>query len=308
VTLPVRLRHILPPSVFGLVLAAALPTTTIARAQEAPDGPHLRAPEAPEGSLVERCVESNRQAQDLGRQGSLVAAREQLKVCLAASCPSLVRDDCTQRMADLDRAQPSVVFDVEDQQGRDLTEVKVTMDGRPLAERLTGIAIPVDPGEHTFGFEAAGRPPTTVRTTLREGEKDRRERVVLAGMGTGAGAGREADAAADERRRRIQETAALVAAGVALAGALTGGAFALYAKTRSDDANAICPLATCPNSEAVRMNRDAVTAGNAATVALAVGAASAAAAFVLWLTAGPPSAPHASVGAGAGTVLVRAVW
>ena len=42
-----------------------------------------------------------------------------------------------------------------------------------------GTAFPVDPGQHTFGFEAAGFVTTTRALVLTEGEKTRRERVVL---------------------------------------------------------------------------------------------------------------------------------
>jgi hypothetical protein len=44
-------------------------------------------------------------------------------------------------MADLERAQPTVVFDVKDDAGNDLTDVKVTVDGNPLADKLTGTAL-----------------------------------------------------------------------------------------------------------------------------------------------------------------------
>jgi hypothetical protein len=90
-----------------------------------------------------------------------------------------VRDDCAQRLDELERAQPTVVFDARDGSGNDFTEVTVTLDGRPLAIRLDGHALAVDPGEHTFLFQVAGQPAVSRTFVLKEGEKDRRERIVV---------------------------------------------------------------------------------------------------------------------------------
>ncbi|HET9953408.1 MAG TPA: hypothetical protein VFQ61_02830, partial [Polyangiaceae bacterium] len=76
------------------------------------------------------CVDSNTAAQSLVREGKFGAAREQLKRCLEPACPGLVRDDCAQRLDALDRVQPTVVFEVKDEQGRDLAEVTIQVDGQ----------------------------------------------------------------------------------------------------------------------------------------------------------------------------------
>src|SRR5215471_6740742 len=114
---------------------------------------------APAESAADQCIDANTAAQSLQRDGKLGAARETLKRCLDPSCPGLVRDDCAQRLDELERIQPTMVFDVKDGEGHDLVDVKVTMDGQPFAERLAGSALPVDPGEHAFTFETAGVPP-----------------------------------------------------------------------------------------------------------------------------------------------------
>jgi hypothetical protein len=49
----------------------------------------------------------------------------------------MVRDDCTRRLDELDKAQPTIVFEAKDGAGRDLTAVQVTVDGKPLVESLT---------------------------------------------------------------------------------------------------------------------------------------------------------------------------
>jgi hypothetical protein len=53
---------------------------------------------------IDRCLDANVQAQSPKRDGKFGAAREQLKLCAVAGCPTLVRNDCSQRLDDLDSA------------------------------------------------------------------------------------------------------------------------------------------------------------------------------------------------------------
>lgn len=137
------------------------------------------APSAAADATKDECIAANESAQDLRQAGRLREAREKLTVCVAPSCPKLLRADCAQRMGELDAAIPEVVFEVKDGVGNDLSAVRVTMDGQPFAERLDGRALPANPGEHRFEFEADGLSKTEKTLVLREGEKNRHERVVL---------------------------------------------------------------------------------------------------------------------------------
>ena len=125
------------------------------------------------------CIEANTKAQDLRREGKLSEARGQLRTCADPSCPELVRDDCTKRLDDLERAQPTIIFGAKDASGRDMGAVAVTVDGRPLAEKLDGTPLRVDPGEHVFTFSAGDQSPVTQTFIIREGERDRRESLVI---------------------------------------------------------------------------------------------------------------------------------
>ena len=260
---------------------------------------------------VERCVGANTKAQSLRRDGKFGAARAELATCVDASCPALVRDDCIQRLDELDRAQPTIVFDARDNQGHDVSEVTVEVDGRPFAQRLDGIAVAVDPGEHTFTFEAKGRPPKITRKfVLREGEKGRREPILLgAAPPVHGGVSMLGSSRGEAAPLGTQRVVALAALGVGLVGIGTGVAFAVQANAKSNDANEICPASLCPDDRALRMNRDARVAGNLATVAFAVGAAGVAGAVVLWLTAKPsPSSPRAEVALVGSTLQLRGTW
>lgn len=127
----------------------------------------------------DQCIDANLQAQDLRRDGKFSAARGKLQACSDAACPGVLRDNCVQRLAELERAQPTIVFDARDGDGHDIVDVHVTMDGLPFTDRLDGKALPVDPGAHTFQFTVAGNPVVMENLVIKEGEKDRVERVVL---------------------------------------------------------------------------------------------------------------------------------
>ena len=118
------------------------------------------------------CASASEDALTLRKQEKFGAAKERLLVCTAASCPGEIRDECGRRMGELTAAMPSVVFDVKDAQGGDLTAVRVSVDGALLVDHLGAGAVEVDPGEHTFRFEASGQ-TIEKKALVREGEKSR---------------------------------------------------------------------------------------------------------------------------------------
>jgi hypothetical protein len=126
----------------------------------------------------DECIDANGKGQQLRRDGAFSAARVQLRQCATASCPVMVRDDCTRRLDELEKAQPTVVFEVKDSAGADLIDVRVSIDGQLLVSRLSGKPVNVDPGAHELTFEASGKPPLHEKLLISEGET-RRERVVL---------------------------------------------------------------------------------------------------------------------------------
>jgi len=107
----------------------------------------------------------------------LRAGRAQLLICAASSCPTDIRKECLRRVDEVNGAIPSLVFDVRDAAGNDLTAVRITMDGELLTEKLRGVAIAVDPGEHTFRFTVAGEAPIEKQLLIRESQKDRHESI-----------------------------------------------------------------------------------------------------------------------------------
>jgi hypothetical protein len=153
-----------------LVLALALATQAgPALAQEpAADGT------APVGDEVtrEQCFENHEAAQVELRKGKLLSARSSLLVCSRAQCPPLVRSDCLEWYADVERSTPSVVFSARRGQ-KDLFDVKVTVDGKVLTEALDGRAHELDPGKHHFRVESPGLEPLERDVLVSRGEKGR---------------------------------------------------------------------------------------------------------------------------------------
>jgi hypothetical protein len=127
----------------------------------------------------ERCVSANEAAQDQRRSGKLHAAKASLAICMASGCPDVVRQDCATRFAELEDVIPTLVFAIEDAAGRDVHDVRISMDGKGVVDVADGAPLVVDPGEHDFTFEAEGLRTTKRRLVVREGEKSRRIQIVM---------------------------------------------------------------------------------------------------------------------------------
>ncbi len=134
------------------------------------------------GPTKEECVAYNQEAHNLRREGRLTAARSRLLLSTGDTCPEPVREDSAQLMAEINKAQPSIVFGAKDAAGADVTAVRVSADGSVVAERLGGRSVMVDPGEHTFRFDTDGAPPVERTLLILEGEKERRELIVFASL------------------------------------------------------------------------------------------------------------------------------
>ena len=101
----------------------------------------------------DRCVEAFEHAQELRANRELIAARSELEVCAAESCPKLTTKDCTRWRAEVDADVPSIA--IEPQRGdAKVTDARVLVDGKPIAE--VGKAFEVDPGRHHVECELEG--------------------------------------------------------------------------------------------------------------------------------------------------------
>jgi hypothetical protein len=264
------------------------------------------------------CLTANESSLTLRNHLDLRATRAQLLVCSAASCPADIRNECIRRMAEVNVAMPTIVFDAKDAAGHNLINVTVKMDGELLAQRLEGTALSIDPGQHTFTFEVPGHPAIAQQFFILEGEKDRRERVTFDTIGKvqpssaprGDSVGRVATADGVRSRLRRTSIASLVLGGVGVAGIGVGTAYALIAISRRDDAAAACPTHECGTSDGVARWNRARSAGDVATVASLVGIAGLAGGVTLWLSTNPHAeqASGAQVSLAPGFIQVLGRW
>ncbi len=257
------------------------------------------------------CIAAHVSAQAQRVEGKLRASQASLRVCSEASCPDAVRDECTRWLGELKPLLPSVVFEVKDGAGKALREVRVTVDGQPLAEKLDGTALPVDvdPGEHTFTFEIAGHPPVTRKLTVRESSRSV-ERVTI-GVPPPQQNTQTTQPPPDEPSPSSgQRIAGASVAGLGLVGVVVGGLFGLRAISKSADSKAYCGQPGNPNlcsPEGVTLREDSRTAGTVSTVAFVVGGVGLAAGAVLWFTAGSGS-KMTTVGISPTGIRIGCVW
>jgi hypothetical protein len=125
------------------------------------------------------CLDAASKGQRFRATHKLVEARDKFRICGAAACPTVVQTDCSGWLAQVEKGLPSVVVTAKDDSGTSVIDVKVSVDGAPFAARLDGQAMAINPGSHTFHFEAAGVSLDQVAVVV-EGEQNQRISVVLA--------------------------------------------------------------------------------------------------------------------------------
>ncbi len=294
-----------------------------------------REPAAFADMTKQECVEANAAGQDLVHDGKLAAARAQLQSCASPSCPARVRGDCAQRLDDVDKREPAIVFEMKDPAGDDVTDVSVAMDGAALTGKLDGRPLSLDPGEHVFVFTAEGRPPVTRKLILLERDQTRRERVLIpraepaappsVGASTsrpgpsfpsqGGGAGPAAGSAPSGMS--TQEVLGLVSGAVGIVGLGVGSVFGVLTGSAWSNQKADCASATdCPNhAQALGDHSTLVTDSAVATASFIAGAALVTAGVALYFTGRRAPAGKTTglviapgLGAGAGSVIVAGTF
>jgi hypothetical protein len=254
----------------------------------------------------DQCLDANGKGQELRREHKLSEARDQLRACANPACPAMLRNDCTKRLDELERAQPSILFDAKDGSGRDLSTVKVTVDGRPLAERLDGTALEIDPGEHVFVFTAPGQPALAQTFVIKEGDTGRRERVVLGPMPgpapvprvpTESAAPSSPPAGGDVSSRGMgtQKILGLAVGGAGVAGIAVGSIFGAMTLSEASQQRTDCASATsCARlSQAASDHSSGARDRTISTVGFVAGGALLVGGAVLFFTARHVSEPSA---------------
>ena len=259
---------------------------------------------------TDACIDANAKAQDFRRDGRLTAARDQLAICSDAACPAIIRGDCTKRRDELEAAQPTIVFTAKTASGTDRIDVTVTIDGKPLADSLTGAALAIDPGQHVLGFTANGEPTVTRSILVIEGQKGRREELTFPSAAAISPAPTNAANAptpaprplTDDTRGQVQpdganglRTVGIVATGAGVAALAAGGAFGALSFSRWAAAKSDCGAGCSATGPAQAEKSSAELFGNLSTAGFIAGGVLVATGLTLVLTA-PKTAGKPDVG------------
>jgi hypothetical protein len=259
-------RRIAAGAALGALVVVAIPGERTAAAGE-PDKNAERA----------ACADSYKNAQVQMRSGALRRARESLLVCVADKCPSVLQPDCMRWLTEVEAAMPTMAFAAKGADGKDVTDVRVTMDGQPLRESIDGKAVPVDPGTHMLRFEHGGETPIDQQIVVREGEKARVVTVSWAKAAAAAEGGGDRGPAP----KSGSNTAAWVFGGLGAASLATFGVLGIHGMTRRSALEKDC-FGSCSQDKIDSVKTEFAIAD----VALGVGIVSVGVATVLFLTGG----------------------
>jgi hypothetical protein len=278
------------------------------------------------------CGDAYTQAQTLRNARKLVKARDALRVCAQPTCKDFVVKDCTQWLDEVQAGLPTVVAVAKDAEGNALPNVKVFVDGQPLAIDV-GRSIEVDPGPHTFTFQAADGTKTDKQVLIVEGEKEKLVTVTLgkpaepvapplptaappptppAASGGPAPPGDNAPSTSASGHASSSsfpwKTAGLVGAGVGVVGLGIGAVFGVNALSKKNDAH--CDANNvCPDSSSANTLRDAGSAATASTVFFVAGAVLAAAGVTVWvLNPGGTVKAAPTAGANSAGLVLMGAW
>jgi hypothetical protein len=264
------------------------------------------------------CIRSAEEGQAARDQGKLLRARELFAACSARECPAVLRRDCARWTEDAKQATPSVVVVARDASGRDIVDVRASIDGQLRQTRLDGTLIELDPGAHVVRVDMTNRPPVEVRVVFGSGEKNRTIVLTMANAPAppkpkGAETPATAPPPAAPQPSRGLPAATYVFGAVGLVALGSFGYFAIRGKSDADHLRSTC-VPGCETSDVNAVHTKLL----AADVSLGVGVVSLAAATFFALTRGRPSpttpasgsawelrvAPRGAAG-GTGEIVVR---
>lgn len=202
----------------GASAPAAAPSGAAAPAAPAADASKPQDAEAPK-SAAESCSAAYERTQTEKLAGHYVAAAAAALECSQLQCNSAIVQECVRFYSALESETPSVVFSARKAEGGELTDVRVEMDGKKVAETITGRPFSLDPGPHNFVFIHAKRGLLRLNETARVGDKARVLEVTFADPNAKPGG---KDGAAAEKKPAVPvATWVLGGIGVAALGAFT---------------------------------------------------------------------------------------
>lgn len=193
------------------------------------------------------CVASHASAQREAKAGRLRLATQLYTTCGSdETCPEQLRTECAELLEKVRSEQPTVIFSVLDENGKDVSNVRVFSTDELITEGLDGRAIAMDPGKHRLRFLLPWGDVLSSDVLIREGEKNRLVQVKIekAAEPPPAPASKPPEPAPQEPAKQAgPPTVAWVMAGAAVVGAGVFTTFALIGKSKKsslDDCSPAC--------------------------------------------------------------------
>jgi hypothetical protein len=125
------------------------------------------------------CLQHHVHGQELRARGGLRAARAEFRACAHDDCPAEVKIDCTQWLSELGTAIPTLVIEIRDADGRDVTDASVSANDEPIAGYLSGQEVELDPGQHKLRVTREDGTRVEEDVVMRVGDRARRVRFTL---------------------------------------------------------------------------------------------------------------------------------
>lgn len=237
---------------------------------------------------TDACTAHYESGQTFASDGKLSRARAEFARCIDDSCPSLIRQVCSQSYDDVNERMPSVIFAARTSDGADLVDVAVDVDGVRVSSSLTGKAVDLEPGPHRIRMTSGGV-VDDFDLVAREGEK---RRTVIRELSRGSPKPASGLASPAPETRGTPWTV-YAAGSVALVGL---GAFTFFGLRGLDDLHELDDRCgrQCTGAEAQRVKDQFLVADVSLGVAL-VGAAAAILLFIESRGSPATSTPSAAV-------------
>ena len=124
------------------------------------------------------CASAYEQGQEQRKSGKLTLARSTLQMCARDECPDFIRGDCANWYGEVQNEVPTLVFAARSE-GRDLSDVRVSVGDRVLSARIDGQVVEIDPGEYDFDFRSPEMRDLRQHFVIARGERNRLIQVEL---------------------------------------------------------------------------------------------------------------------------------
>lgn len=155
---PVHIRHWFVSSL-GVCYGAAILTATAASFAQ------------PKSDTKAACVAAYKEGQVHRKNGELLSARDDFKVCAQKVCPAVLRKDCGPWLQKVEESIPSVVVRSSSATGKPMSDSRILVDGKVIEQKAPDGTIEMDPGAHVVRVEATGHDAVDRSIKLRIGEK-----------------------------------------------------------------------------------------------------------------------------------------